>query len=520
MSIVSNLSMPLDAGKTEILCECAKKLHKKPFMIEEYRILKRSVDARNKQDVHFVYTLDVRVKDEPLPPPPQEEPLPKTYAPYAPVVVGLGPAGLFAAWHLARLGMRPVILERGKDVENRKKDTQRFQTGAVLNPESNIQFGEGGAGAFSDGKLVTGISDERIRTVLQTLYEHGAPEEILYEAKPHIGTDRLPGVVRSIREDIERMGGTVYFETRMTGLRIENGRILGVLAENAEKSEMEINTRDVILAVGHSARDTFEMLSELDIPMQAKPFSIGARIEHRQSMVNAAQYGAFASHPALGAADYKLNVRLSDGRGAYTFCMCPGGEVLGATSEEGCVVTNGMSPYLRDGVNANSAVLIGVEPSDFGGSDALAGVRFQRKWEQAAFRAGGSTYAAPAQLVGDLLAGRPSQGARSVMPTYRPGVVYTDLAACMPDYVYRGLREAVSAFDRKLHGFAHPDAVLTGVETRSSSPVRVLRDENCMSMVAGLFPCGEGAGYAGGITSAAVDGLRCAQSLAKQYQRG
>ena len=340
-----------------------------------------------------------------------------------------------------------------------------------------------------------------------------APEEILYLAKPHIGTDKLPGVVRTLREKIIALGGEVRFETRLDGLIIEQGRIVGASLVNAEGHKELIQTNHVILAVGHSARDTFEMLHELNVPMIRKPFSIGARIEHSQKMVDRSQYGSAAGHPALGAADYKLNVRLPNGRSAYTFCMCPGGSVVAAASEEGGTVTNGMSVFARDGENANSALLVGVEPEDFGGDDPLAGVRFQRKWEQLAYELGGANYHAPAQRVGDFLKNVESKGAGDVEPTYRPGVTYTNLSKCLPDFVHETMREAIVRMDRQLHGFAAPGALLTGPETRSSSPLRILRDENCQSELNGLFPCGEGAGYAGGILSAAVDGMRCADAL-------
>ena len=349
--------------------------------------------------------------------------------------------------------------------------------------------------------------------MLETLARFGAPEEILWEARPHVGTDRLPAVVRAIRQEIVRLGGEVLFEARLTGLLVENGQVRGATCVRGGET-MEVETENVVLAVGHSARDTFAMLHKLGVPMSPKPFSIGARIEHPQALVDLAQYGKSAGHPALPAAEYRLSAHLPDGRAAYTFCMCPGGTVVAAASETGGVVTNGMSPFARDGENANSALLIAVSPADFPGNDPLAGVRFQREWEQRAFQLAGETYRAPAQRVGDFLQGTASTGVGDVAPTYRPGVTYTDLTRCLPDYAVRDMREAIRLFDRRLKGFAHAGALLTGPETRSSSPVRIERDESGQSALRGLYPCGEGAGYAGGILSAAVDGVKCAERLA------
>jgi len=524
---LSNLRVPLDYDEKALARLAETKLNARG-QVERVRIAKKSVDARDKGDVHFVMALDVQVRGDEqkllarLPRGVQaglvkpEKPLPALDGARferRPLVVGLGPAGLFAAYTLALSGARPLVVERGQDVVRRAAAVERFWAGGAFNPRSNVQFGEGGAGAFSDGKLTTGISDPRCAQALRILYECGAPEEILYLAKPHIGTDRLPGVVSALRGKIAALGGEVRFETRLAALETQDDRVAAAVLESADGVRETLPADSVILAVGHSARDTFEMLHALGVPMTRKPFSLGARIEHSQRMIDRSQYGAAARHPALGAADYKLSARLPNGRSAYTFCMCPGGAVVAAASEAGGVVTNGMSAFARDGRNANSALLVGVEPEDFGGDDPLAGVRFQRRWEQAAFALGGGDYRAPAQRAGDFLRGVRSTGCGDVEPTYRPGVTYANLADCLPGFVVETMRLALVRFDRQLAGFASPGALLTGVETRSSSPVRILRGEDCQSQLAGLYPCGEGAGYAGGILSAAVDGMRVAEAL-------
>ena len=523
---ITGLKLPLGFREGDLKRAAAKQLRLPESAIGQVRLCKKSVDARKKDNVHFVCAVEAAIqgdenrllsrrrdnavqKAEPYRyQPPQAGKLPQR-----PVVVGFGPAGMFAALLLAQCGQEPIVLERGQAVEERERAVQRFWKERVLDSQSNVQFGEGGAGTFSDGKLTTGTGDGRIRKVLEELVAAGAPEEILYEAKPHIGTDKLPGVVRSIRQQVIALGGEVRFSTQVTGFRLKEGRLVG-LTLRTPAGEEALECSQVILAIGHSARDTFQELHSLGLPMEAKAFSVGARIEHPASLIDRAQYGDFAGHPALGAADYKLSCHLENGRGVYTFCMCPGGTVTGAASEEGGVVTNGMSAWARDGRNSNAALLVGVTPADFGAEGPLAGVAFQRQIERAAFRLAGGDYSAPAQRVADLLAGVPSKGFGGVLPTYEPGVVPGDIAQCLPSFVVDSMKAALPILGRRLRGFDSGDALLTAPETRSSSPVRILRDENCQSPLAqGLYPCGEGAGYAGGIVSAAVDGLRCAEAV-------
>ena len=523
---ITGLKLPLGFREGDLKRAAAKQLRLPESAIGQVRLCKKSVDARKKDNVHFVCAVEAAIqgdenrllsrrrdnavqKAEPYRyQPPQAGKLPQR-----PVVVGFGPAGMFAALLLAQCGQEPIVLERGQAVEERERAVQRFWKERVLDSQSNVQFGEGGAGTFSDGKLTTGTGDGRIRKVLEELVAAGAPEEILYEAKPHIGTDKLPGVVRSIRQQVIALGGEVRFSTQVTDFRLKEGRLVG-LTLRTPAGEEALECSQVILAIGHSARDTFQELHSLGLPMEAKAFSVGARIEHPASLIDRAQYGDFAGHPALGAADYKLSCHLENGRGVYTFCMCPGGTVTGAASEEGGVVTNGMSAWARDGRNSNAALLVGVTPADFGAEGPLAGVAFQRQIERAAFRLAGGDYSAPAQRVADLLAGVPSKGFGGVLPTYEPGVVPGDIAQCLPSFVVDSMKAALPILGRRLQGFDSGDALLTAPETRSSSPVRILRDENCQSPLAqGLYPCGEGAGYAGGIVSAAVDGLRCAEAV-------
>lgn len=615
---VSNMPLSLDAalpeGDSLRTREIARALGVKPRVVKNARLLKRSVDARKKSNVHFVASFEVELDDAPLNPARgvnvgPAKPFPKLEVPDAreafatsgrprPVVVGTGPAGLFCGLYLARAGLRPLLVERGACVEERVRAIEAFDAGGPLNTATNIQFGEGGAGTFSDGKLNTGTKSPHIRHVLEEFVAAGAPGEILWQAKPHIGTDKLVGVVRNLRQQIIALGGEVRFGTLMEKCVMEeagphaDARLAGVVLRDLASGEEVFQPADcVVLACGHSARDTFEMLHDGGVLMQRKPFAVGVRIEHPQAAVSFAQYGRAAEHPALGAADYKLAVHTKAGRGVYTFCMCPGGEVVAAASEEGGVCVNGMSRFARDGENANSALLVEVKPDDFPGNDVLAGVAFQRKLERAAFELGGESYAAPAQTVGDFLAGACGNASESVSPSYPRGVAWRDLRECLPAFVADAMAEALPLLDRKLSGFADADAVMTAVEARSSSPVRIVRDDAFRAFVAsvprgasdgegadagrprraavlsaspacetleggapgastrgravcaadsaaggasgkdgvcvgeaplgyspcaGLHPCGEGAGYAGGITSAAVDGLRVAEAIVAQ----
>ena len=519
---ISSLRADLNYADRPLSLLAARALKISPDAIRSVTIVKKSVDARDKGDVHFVLTLDVDAQPAPrhlprgcefLPPAEPVAPIVPRTLRHRPLVVGMGPAGLFCALTLAEMGLSPIVIERGRDVDSRTADVEAYWQTGKLDTVSNVQYGEGGAGTFSDGKLTTGIKDKRIRKVLETFVRFGAPEEILYLAKPHVGTDLLKNVVKGIREEIIRLGGEVRFETQLTAILSQDGRVTGAELTSPDGTAI-LDTDEIILAIGHSARDTFRMLHAMSVPMEPKPFSIGARIEHKQSMIDRSQYGPSAGHPALGAADYKINVNLPGGRGVYSFCMCPGGSVVAAASADQTVVTNGMSLHARANENANAALLVGITPADFGSDDVLAGVTFQEKWEHAAYVAGGSNAFAPAQKVGDLLADKPSAKGGKVRPSYRPGVKWTTLRECLPDFAYESLREAIPLLDRRIKGFADPDAVLTGVETRSSSPVRILRDATGQSALRGLYPAGEGAGYAGGITSAAVDGIRAAEHVA------
>jgi len=530
---LTDLQLPLPDGpahvEAELRAAAAVRLGLRPDDIAALRLVRRSLDARKKNAAVFLYSLDVSCADEAgearvlaqagagvslVEELPYRFPVQAAAGQAArPVVVGAGPCGLFAALALAQAGFAPLLLERGQAIEDRARTVDAFWRAGELSPDSNVQFGEGGAGAFSDGKLTTQIKERRgrCRKVLNELVAHGAPEDILWRNRPHVGTDRLRGVVAGMRATIQRLGGAVRFGARVEGVIERQSRAVGVRLADGE----EVAASCVILAVGHSARDTFSMLLAHGLRLEQKPFAIGCRIEHPQALIDRAQLRDLAGHPAVGPADYKLAHQAANGRNVYTFCMCPGGQVIAASSEPGGVVTNGMSLYARDGVNANSALLVGVGPGDLGGEHPLAGVDFQRQWERLAFELGGRDYRAPAQTVGNFLAARAAKRLGGVAPTYAPGVMPQDLRGCLPDYVCAAMVEGVQAFDRKLRGFADPDALLTGVETRSSSPVRILRGADMQSVsLPGLFPAGEGAGYAGGIVSSAVDGLRVAEAAA------
>ena len=589
----SNIAVPLDAKAAAdagddlpLRRTIARALGVDLREVAAVRVLKRSVDARKKGNVHFAMTCAVDLPDldgetwqvaslapargvnvkQHVPTPPLSVPsCAEAFAQSGeprPVVAGAGPAA-FAALYLAEAGLRPIVVERGAAVEDRVRIVEAFDAGAPLDPVTNIQFGEGGAGTFSDGKLNTGTKSPHIRHVLQAFVDAGAPDDILVDAKPHIGTDLLVDVVRNLRRRIEAAGGEVRFLTQLVGLRLEDGRVAAaVLRDAATGAEEALPARRVVLACGHSARDTFSMVHAAGAQMERKPFAVGVRIEHPQAAIDRAQYGAAAGHAALGAADYKLAVHLPDGRGVYTFCMCPGGSVVAAASEEGGVCVNGMSRHARDGANANSALLVGIEPDDLPGDDVLEGVAFQRELERAAYRAGSedgsAPYTAPASTVGDFLAHKAGRESSAVKPTYPRGVRWTDLRTCLPPLVSDAIEEALPLLNRKLKGFAHPQAVMTAVEARSSSPVRIVRDgafqarfaceadaarqadarrEDAAregasggegsagasaqpSLRSGLYPCGEGAGYAGGIMSAAVDGLRVAEAICAQIAAG
>ncbi len=520
MILVRNLRLDIGQSEDELRAKAAREMHIPPRKIKSLEITKRSLDARKKNDIHWLYSVAVSADNEDRilgksrskslagyseP----EYTVPKLTSAARPVVAGFGPGGMFAALVLSMAGLKPIVLERGADAETRRKKVEAFRSGGELDPECNVQFGEGGAGTFSDGKLGTGIRDKRIRWILRVFHEHGAPESILYDAKPHIGTDILINVVQGIRRSIIANGGELRFNSKLTGLVIENNTLRAV-AVTDENGQYELPCTQLILAIGHSARDTFRMLERSGVPMEAKPFSMGARIEHRQTDIDSAQYGEAAA--GLPAADYSLNVHLPDGTSAYTFCMCPGGEVIAAASEPGGVCTNGMSNSRRDAENANSALLVTLQPGDFPYDGPLGGMYWQRDIERAAFEASGS-YRAPAQTVGDFLARKSSAGAGAVEPSYRPGVYWCDLHELLPARITDVLENALPELGRKLKGFDAPDAVLTAPETRSSSPVRILRGDDGQSLIRGLYPCGEGAGYAGGITSAAVDGMKCAEAV-------
>ena len=540
---ITELRLPLDHAEGALRPAVLARLGVRDDELTGVTVARRAYDARKKSAIQLSYTVDCALVDGAavlarLADDPNVRPAPDTryrliaHAPadyYAdgrprPLVVGFGPCGLFAALVLAQMGLRPVVLERGKAVRERTQDTWGLWRKGVLDPESNVQFGEGGAGTFSDGKLWSQISDPRhlTRKVLAEFVKAGAPEEILFVSKPHIGTFRLVSMIEKMRADIERLGGEIRFQQRMIDVLIEDGAIRGVSLASGE----QLRTDHVVLALGHSARDSFEMLHRRGVSMQAKPFSIGYRIEHPQSLIDCARFGPAAGHPILGAADYKLVHRARNGRSVYSFCMCPGGTVVAATSELDRVVTNGMSQYSRNERNANAGVVVGITPQDYrqdglaeGPVSPLDGIAFQRVWESRAFELGGGAYVAPGQLVDDFLKGHRSTAIGGVLPSYKPGVLMTDLADAdrpsLPAYALEAIREALPAFERQIRGFSMPDAVLTGVETRTSSPLRITRAKDFQSTnVQGLYPAGEGAGYAGGIMSAAVDGIEVAEALA------
>ncbi|MFZ3101215.1 MAG: FAD-dependent oxidoreductase [Desulfitobacteriaceae bacterium] len=527
--IWTNLRLPVEEAECSLVPMMARKIKVPEQSISGFRVLRRALDARKKPRLFFVYSVQfslnlsqrelqkVRSRVTELKEVPWEEPVkdlrPEKKLKHRPVVVGSGPAGYFAALTLAREGFRPLVIERGEAIEERTGKVQDFWKTGNFDPESNVAFGEGGAGTFSDGKLTTRIQDRRIGSVLETFVRHGAPEQILFQAKPHVGTDILKSVVKKIRREIESLGGEIWFRSKMTGLRSNAGRLEGLQINDQNTVVAEV----VILAVGHSARDVYEMLAKNGITLEAKAFAIGLRIEHPQKLINLAQYGV-EQHPILGAADYQLTYQDSvTGRGAYAFCMCPGGQVVAAASEVGGVVTNGMSEYQRDSELANSALVVTVGTQDYKSKDPLAGIEFQRLWERRAFQAAGKNYSAPAQSVPDFLLHRVTDKFQ-LEPSYQPGIVPCDLHALLPEEIGGVLERTLLCFDSKIKGFASQEAILTGVETRTSAPIRILRNAQGESInLAGLFPTGEGAGYAGGIMSAAVDGIRAAERLMAQY---
>ncbi len=527
---ITELKLPLDHPDEALREAIVQRLGIRDEQLLSFNLFKRSYDARKKKsELLFIYTIDLEASNEAellrkfaddrnIGPAPDVTYKFVGQAPAdlqeRPIVVGFGPCGIFAGLLLAQMGFKPIILERGKEVRQRTKDTWGLWRKSVLNPESNVQFGEGGAGTFSDGKLYSQIKDPQHhgRKVLEEFVKAGAPDEILYINKPHIGTFRLTGMVEQMRQDMIALGAEVRFQQKVTDLLIDDGQLTGVVLESGE----QLHSRHVVLALGHSARDTFRMLHAKGVYMEAKPFSVGFRIEHPQTLIDKARLGKYAGHPKLGAADYKLVYHASNGRSVYSFCMCPGGTVVAATSEPGRVVTNGMSQYSRNERNANSGIVVGIDPErDYPGGP-LAGIELQERLEAHAYVMGGSNYQAPAQLVGDFVAGRPSTALGSVEPSYKPGVTLGDLAPSLPDFAIEAIREALPAFDRQIKGYNLHDAVLTGIETRTSSPLRITRGDDFQSLnLKGLFPAGEGAGYAGGILSAGVDGIRIAEAVAR-----
>ncbi len=525
---ITELRLPLEHPADALPAAIVERLGVTATDLLDYQVFKRGYDARKRDAIRLVYTLDITVANEAVvlkrfSQDPHITLSPDTNYHFVgqapenlqqrPVIVGFGPCGIMAGLLLAQMGFRPIILERGKKVRERTKDTWGLWRKNQLNPESNVQFGEGGAGTFSDGKLYSQIKDPKHygRKVLTEFVKAGAPEEILYVSKPHIGTFRLVKMVENIRREIESLGGEIRFQQQVTDVLIEKGQLRGVILNNGE----QLRTDHVILALGHSARDTFHMLYERGVFMEAKPFSVGFRIEHPQKLIDQARFGKFAGNELLGAADYKIVHHAKNGRSVYSFCMCPGGQVVAATSEPGHVVTNGMSQYSRAERNANAGIVVGITPQDYPGGP-LAGIEFQRRWESRAYELGGGNYEAPGQLVGDFIKGQASTQLGTVEPSYQPGVHLTDLATSLPSYAIEAIREALPAFEKQIKGFSMYDAVLTGVETRTSSPLRITRGQDMQSLnIKGLYPAGEGAGYAGGILSAGVDGIRVAEAVAQ-----
>lgn len=530
MSIrVNNIVLNIEQDIAVLKEMAAKKLKLSVSQLKDMKILREAVDARKKDMIKFNYTLEVTVPGNEAKLVEKlhdndikletvkytdEFPFGTRKMEHRPIVVGMGPAGLFAGLLMARKGYKPIIIERGQRVEERTEAVNSFWKTGRLNTESNVQFGEGGAGTFSDGKLTTRIKDSRCDYILEAMVEAGAPEEILYIGKPHVGTDILKTVVKNIREEIISLGGEVKFCSRLEDLIIKNGSLIGIIVNG-----QELPCENLILAIGHSSRDTYEMIFKRGITLKSKPFAVGVRIEHLQSLIDESQYGKFAGHPRLRAADYRLSYTSEKlNKSIYSFCMCPGGEVVAAASEENRLVTNGMSYYKRDLVNANSALVVSVGPEDFGGGNPLTGMEFQRHYESLAYNLGGGDYKAPIQLVGDFLKDRASTKLGKINPTYTPGYEFRELKECLPGYVIDALKEGLVNFDYKIRGYASEDAVLTGIETRTSAPVRIERNENLQSVsLQGLYPAGEGAGYAGGIVSAAVDGLRIAEAIMKEW---
>ena len=512
---ITNIKIKADLSDDELFEKIYKKYKINKNDVTERRIIKKSIDARNKADIFYNYSVELECKNENKIKNVQivkkEEPfkiIVNRKSSKRPVIIGAGPAGLFSALTLAQNGIKPIIIEQGKTVDERKKDVEEFQKTGKLNTLSNVQFGEGGAGTFSDGKLTSGIHNPLCKIVLKEFYNFGAPEQILYINKPHIGTDNLINIIRNMRNEIIKLGGEFLFNEKVTDFEFENSKVTAVICSK------RIETDTVILAIGHSARSTFEKLYEKGVKMEKKNFSIGVRIEHKQSMINKSQYGEITKLK-LPPAEYKMAYH-GENRSCYTFCMCPGGTVIASSSEPETIVTNGMSVYARNGENANSAVLVNVTPNDFKGESPLEGMYFQKDLEQKAFKLGGSNYNAPIQRFEDFENNVKSTHIGEIKPTYKPGVTLSNLNEILPDFISKTLIEGIKYFDKSIKGFAHPDAILTGVETRSSSPVQITRNENKQSKIKGLYPCGEGAGYAGGIMSAAVDGIKCAIAVLTQ----